>query len=302
LNAASFAPFWYPGRERIIFSSNYGDPKGREFDLWAINADGTQLERITSTPGFDGFPMFTPDGKWLMFSSNRATAPGASDTNLFLARFDADVPAKPLQLTAAERTLADASWLADPAREGRGVGTAGLAAAGTYLEQRMRAIGLEPLGDDGSYRAKFQVTTAVHTGSGTALTLAGQSVPPDQFVALGWSGQASAKGPLVLAGYAMQDAELGIDDFKGLDVKGKIVVARRFAPEHEKLVTPAEQRRAGDLRKKAFHARALGAKALIVVDLPLTAAAPAPRRCRTKPRYPGSSRRAQAMPASRWWW
>jgi hypothetical protein len=276
LNAASFAPFWYPGRERIIFSSNYGDPKGREFDLWAINANGTELERLTYTPGFDGFPMFTPDGKWLMFSSNRATAPGASDTNLFLARFDAAVPpAKPLQPTAAERTLADATWLADPAREGRGIGTAGLAAAGAYLEQRMRGMGLEPLGDDGTFRAKFQVTTAVHTGSGTELTVAGQSAPPDQFVGLGWSGQGEAKGQLVLAGYAIQDADLGIDDFKGLDVKGKIVVARRFAPENEKLVTAAEQRRAGDLRRKAFHARAHGAKGLIVVDWPLTAAKPA---------------------------
>ncbi|HKU37355.1 MAG TPA: hypothetical protein VJR89_04390, partial [Polyangiales bacterium] len=57
LNAASFAPFFYPNRERVIFSSNYGDAKGREFELWAVNTDGTGLERITYSPGFDGFPM-----------------------------------------------------------------------------------------------------------------------------------------------------------------------------------------------------------------------------------------------------
>ena len=33
LNAASFAPFWHPTQDRILFSSNAGDPKGREFDI-----------------------------------------------------------------------------------------------------------------------------------------------------------------------------------------------------------------------------------------------------------------------------
>lgn len=272
LNAASFAPFFYPGRERIIFSSNYGDPKGREFDLWAINSDGTQLERITYTPGFDGFPMFTPDGRWLLFASNRATVEGRSDTNLFLARFDAESAVASTQPTAAERILADTQWLADPAREGRGVGTQGLEAAGNYIEQRLHSLGLEPLGDQGGYRAGFEVTTRVRSAASTALTISGAKVPADHFTPLGFSAQAAITGSAVLAGYALQDAESGIDDFKGLDVRGKIVIARRFAPDHEKLKDPAQQRRAGDLRKKAFVAKHLGAKGLIVVDQPPPAA------------------------------
>lgn len=87
LNAASFAPFFFPKRDRIIFSSNHGDPKGHDFDLWAVNADGTNLERITYTKGFDGFPMFSPDGQWLIFGSNRMTPAGQSDTNLFLTKW-----------------------------------------------------------------------------------------------------------------------------------------------------------------------------------------------------------------------
>jgi Tol biopolymer transport system component len=93
LNVAAFGPYFYPGSNRIIFSSNYGDPKGREFDLWAINVDGTGLERITHSEGFDGFPMFSPDGKFLVFASNRASKPGTWDTNLFVAQWlDAPVP------------------------------------------------------------------------------------------------------------------------------------------------------------------------------------------------------------------
>lgn len=42
---------------------------------------------MTHSEGFDGFPMFSPDGRWLVFASNRATAAGESDTNLFIARW-----------------------------------------------------------------------------------------------------------------------------------------------------------------------------------------------------------------------
>jgi TolB protein len=84
--AANFAPFFHPDNKRIIFASNMGDPKGRNFDLYMIRIDGTGLERITFNETFDGFPMFTRDGKHLVFASNRHDAhPG--ETNLFLARW-----------------------------------------------------------------------------------------------------------------------------------------------------------------------------------------------------------------------
>ena len=84
LGCASFAPFIHPDGKRVIFSSNYGDPKGREFDLFMINLDGTGLERITHTKEFDGFPMFTRDGKKLVFASNRF-GNVRGETNIFVA-------------------------------------------------------------------------------------------------------------------------------------------------------------------------------------------------------------------------
>jgi len=56
----------------------------RDFDLYKINVDGTGLERITYNPTFDGFPMFSPDGKKLVFASNRHDAK-QGETNIFIA-------------------------------------------------------------------------------------------------------------------------------------------------------------------------------------------------------------------------
>lgn len=106
LGVAAFGPFFFPSSDRIVFSSNYGDPKGREFDLWAIDVDGSDLERITHASGFDGFPMFSPDGKSFVFASNRASRPGTWDTNLFIADWidAAPVPAQATTSTAPAAT------------------------------------------------------------------------------------------------------------------------------------------------------------------------------------------------------
>ena len=62
------------------------DPKGRDFDLWAVKTDGTNLERITYFKGFDGFPVFSPNGKYFVFASNRNQAK-RGDTNIFIAEW-----------------------------------------------------------------------------------------------------------------------------------------------------------------------------------------------------------------------
>jgi Tol biopolymer transport system component len=48
-----------------------------------INEDGSGLEQITYFDDFDGFPMFSPDGKKLVFASNRFNRQ-PRDTNVFI--------------------------------------------------------------------------------------------------------------------------------------------------------------------------------------------------------------------------
>lgn len=83
LGGANFAPYFTPDGSRIIFSSNYTNPRSRNFELYLINSDGSGLERVTSDPEFDGFPMFSPDGKKLVWAAGRSSKEG--ELNLFIA-------------------------------------------------------------------------------------------------------------------------------------------------------------------------------------------------------------------------
>ncbi|MBX3227529.1 MAG: M20/M25/M40 family metallo-hydrolase [Labilithrix sp.] len=270
LDAASFAPYWHPNGKRILFSSNYGDPKGREFDIWAINVDGTGLERITYAKGFDGFPMFSPDGSLLAFASNRATPEGKHDTNVFLARWNEAGETKVVE-TGADRIKKDIAWLADPAREGRGIGTPGLEASGAYIEERMKSLGFKGEGDKESFRQAFPVTTSLKQEDATTVDVAGKPLAKDEYVVLGYSPmKAKVDGEMVFADYGItaKDKDIERDDYAKLNVKGKIVVVRRFVPDAKGFGTPDAQRRFGDIRRKAFWAREKGARALVVVDDP----------------------------------
>jgi Tol biopolymer transport system component len=94
---ANFGPAFLHDSRRVIFASNVdaspSPGQAPNFDLYVVDPDapvtmdGTPpLERITFYDGFDGFPMFSPDGEMLAFASNRfGSAPG--ETNVFVARW-----------------------------------------------------------------------------------------------------------------------------------------------------------------------------------------------------------------------
>ena len=83
---ASFAPYFLPDGKALIYSSNWENPHGRNFDLYTVDVRGGDPAPGTRDPTFDGFPMFSPDGRWLAFSSNRG-AKVRGETNLFLAEW-----------------------------------------------------------------------------------------------------------------------------------------------------------------------------------------------------------------------
>lgn len=89
LGGANFGPSWTPDGKKIIFSSNHVEPRSGNFDLFLVDADASRaghdrVEQVTFSPVFDGFPMFSPDGKKFIWASNR-TSTKPTDTNLYIA-------------------------------------------------------------------------------------------------------------------------------------------------------------------------------------------------------------------------
>jgi Tol biopolymer transport system component len=60
-------PKWSPDGTRISFISS----RGGSFDLWMMNADGSNVQRLTDHPAADYDPIWAPDGQSLIFSSER---------------------------------------------------------------------------------------------------------------------------------------------------------------------------------------------------------------------------------------
>jgi len=196
-------------------------------------------------------------------------APARTAAALLLAAC-ARAPAHPASQADFDPARARAAvvWLADPARTGRGVGTPGGEATVTWLEARMREIGLAPGGEDG-YRQPFDAPVEAALLPGNALELGGTSPALSE----GWqpftfSDDGRAEGELVWAGYGITAPDVGYDDYAGLDVKGKIVlVAQDFPREHDEgsPFRDPSRYRYGEWRYKAMNARDHGAAAILEV-------------------------------------
>lgn len=104
--------------------------------------------------------------KEALMTVRRYATPVLSAVMVGLAATDAAAQAK-ADSTAISRVLADIRYLAADAREGRGVGTAGLDSAARFIAARFQEIGLEPSGSDGFFQP-FEIDpsapAAAHAG------------------------------------------------------------------------------------------------------------------------------------------
>ena len=66
-------PVWSPKGDVIVFNRFAKDERFRydEFDIWAIRPDGTGLKRLTDSEGNDAHPHWSPDGRYILWSSSR---------------------------------------------------------------------------------------------------------------------------------------------------------------------------------------------------------------------------------------
>jgi len=164
-------------------------------------------------------------------------------------------------------------YLADPKREGRGVGTAGIDSAAAYIAGLMKDMGLTPGGENGSYFQPFEVTTGVVVGTPCGIHAAGlRAGVGAEFQPLGFSSNGTLRAPVVFAGYGITAPGYDYDDYAGLDARDKIVLVFTNEPGEMDSTSRFDgnvNTPHSELRTKAINAREHGALGLLVVEGPL---------------------------------
>jgi hypothetical protein len=136
---------------------------------------------------------------------------------------------------AAQRVRADVEFLASDLLEGRDTGSKGYEIGASYVASQFRAIGLKPGGTAGWYE-QVPFRRSIHAEAPTASITIGKdrtALRPGTDIAVRPSlteQSRSLDAPLVFVGHGISDSRLGIDDYAGLDVRGKFVVAMDGAP------------------------------------------------------------------------
>jgi Tol biopolymer transport system component len=188
--AMSWAPYFHPSGKYLIFTAN--KLGFANFELFLSDAGGSREPvRVTFTDGFDGLPVFAPDGAKLAWTSSRTTDGKAqiflADWN-HAAALEALESAPPRQpggaalASMAERATvskssagtsdsgaprdftpdistndlhAIVSFLASDELEGRLAGSPGAALAADYIGQQMKRIGLQPVGTNATFFQEY---------------------------------------------------------------------------------------------------------------------------------------------------
>lgn len=195
-DSMSWAPYFHPSGDYVIFASN---KLGFEnFELYLVDAQGEKEPvRVTYTDGFDGLPVFSPDGSKLCWTSTRHGG-GRESGQIYLAKWN-DTEARKALAEAAARNAAGAAaveiakstpassqtnvaqaekelratvdYLASDKLEGRLTGTEGEKLAADFIIDRMKKVGLQPFGTDSKFTSPFTFTAGVHAGEGNLLEL-----------------------------------------------------------------------------------------------------------------------------------
>jgi Zn-dependent M28 family amino/carboxypeptidase len=136
-----------------------------------------------------------------------------------------------MQRINPERIRAHVRYLSHDLLEGRGTGARGGDIAAEYIATQFALAGLKPAGDNGTYMQKVpmvgitpepQTSFSLIPAKGSAINLK----PLDQYVAYDQTQQSQSEvdAQIVYVGYGIEAPEYKWDDYKGVDVRGKVLL------------------------------------------------------------------------------
>ncbi len=285
LKSMSWAPYFHPSGDYVIFGSSVLGYSN--FELFIVKADGKgKPVRVTFNEGFDGLPVFTPDGTGLSWTHRNEKG----DSQILMAKWD-DVQARKLlglrvqdvkvELLSPDIRAEDVKkwvhYLASDEFQGRATGSSEEKVYSEKLAQTFKSWGLEGAGPKGSFLQTFEFTSGVHLGPQNSLEVVGsyqrKYVLSKDFEPVSFSKTGEFReAPVVFVGYGIKapatDKEVEYNSYKGLDVKGKWVVVLANIPSE----IPPTRRHFLNLYSRLQHkvtvAKNEGAVGLIVANGP----------------------------------
>jgi len=138
-------------------------------------------------------------------------------------------PAQDLHVSG-EKIRGHVKYLASDQLEGRGVGTAGEKLATEYLAAQLKASGVKPAGDSNTYFQRVPMVGSITLPSAT-LTATGKSGRLSLKLKTDYVGTATSQRPdndfdaeAIFVGHGISAPEFGWDDYKGENVRGKVLI------------------------------------------------------------------------------
>lgn len=169
-----------------------------------------------------------------------------------------------MQQVSPEDIKAHITYLADDKLKGRGPGTEGYQMAVDYVVGQLKGLDVKPAGENNTWLQTVRLRKAfigdanlsISNGPANSTTITkGKDyvVYPNPLLP-----QVSVSAPLAFVGYGISEPALGYDDYAGLDVKGKIVIITRGAPEKFSSSVSAHVMNASQILKVAAQHGAVG--------------------------------------------
>jgi Zn-dependent M28 family amino/carboxypeptidase len=180
---------------------------------------------------------------------------------------------------SGERVRAHVKFLASDLLEGRGVGTRGEKLATEYIATQFALIGAKPAGDQGTYFQRVPMVGATTSPNAALSAVSGSKTVSfrwlDDFVGVSELQQPADQfeAEAVFVGHGIVAPEFQWDDFKGVDVKGKVLVLFTNEPPSEdpKFCGGRALTYYGRWTYKYEEAARLGAKAVLIIHTTPTA-------------------------------
>jgi len=132
-----------------------------------------------------------------------------------------------------EQIRADVAFLSDDLLEGRDAGTRGYDIAARYVAARFAALGLQQALKDGWYQPMTLAVARLGTESKASLIIGGTRFANGEDVAIapfGREPQQRLEAQAVFVGFGLKSDREKIDDYAGLDLRGKFAVALSGSP------------------------------------------------------------------------